>query len=288
MIALPDLAHVIPRAAVYFPASRPIDKTQLRALHEALARRAGSDPDDSHAGSHWQALERRLTGRARWDTVIERRDLSDSATREEYLEFATTQLTPQNLADRVGYYSPVIDGVQYTIDYFNPANELSMPYREAGEIVVVLMMQSAEPLSVRFPRFIRDHMPASFPMIVRDHFEILRPSGVFGCYSIMSTLSAFLEDRAAPRYRPWDFLFQLHLLKNPPITIGPDSRISGRLVGMLPGKEARFHSVEEYGDSGVLIQIGAGFDAALSWEYFAIAKALGMHCIQELCEGTVR
>lgn len=288
MIDRARLAHVIPGAAVYFPLARPVDRPQLHALHQALARRASSELDSSLIESHWQRLERRLTGHARWDSVVERPDYPRRGTREQYLAWETTHLTPQNLASRAGYLSPVVDRVQYTFDYFNPANELGMPYREAGEPVLALMMQSTEPSAVSFPCLIRDHMPDSFAGIVRDLFDILAPSGIFGCYSLMSTLSAFLEDRAPPRYSPWDFLFQLHLLKNPPFPINRETRISGRLVGMLPGKEAPFHSVQPYGDSAVLIQIGAGFDAVLRWEYFAIAKALDMFCIQELCEGTIR
>jgi len=103
----------------------------------------------------------------------------------------------------------------------------------------------------------------------------------------MSTLTAFIEGRAAARYSPWDFLFQLHLLKNPPISLTPETRIPGTLVGMLPGKEVRLHLVEDYGDLGVLIQIKADFNSDIAWEYFAVAKALGLHCIQELCEGSV-
>ena len=288
MIDTQTLAHVIPGAAVYFPLGRPLDEAQFHSLHHTLARRAGSAPDRSLLDSHWQALERRLSGHARWDSVVARREYPRRGTRDEVLAWQATHLTPRNLADRAGYLSTIVDGVEYTFDYFNPENELGLSYRQAGEPVVALMMQSAEPRPTSFPCLIRDRMPDSFMSIIREAFDILAPSGIFGCYSIMSTLCAFLEDRAPSRYSPWDFLFQLHLLKNPPFAISPETRISGRLVGMLPGKEAGFHRVEPFGDSAVLIQVGAGFDAMLRWEYFAIAKALDMHCIQELCEGTIR
>lgn len=55
---------------------------------------------------------------------------------------------------------------------------------------------------------------------------------------------------------------------------------------MLPGKEVRLAKVEDWGGGRVFVQISPGLEANISWEYFAVAKALGMTCVQQLVEGS--
>ena len=89
-----------------------------------------------------------------------------------------------------------------------------------------------------------------------------------------------------PRYRPWEFLFPLQVLKDPPIPLTAETRISGSLVGMLSGKEVDLAKVEDWGGGRVLLQTRPGLEASISWEYFAVAKALGMTPVQQLVEGS--
>jgi hypothetical protein len=281
-----DLVHVLHHAyAVHFTLARPLEKDAFFWALSALRARAGADGVTGDAEQHWGAIERRLRCEDRWDRLVKRP--GDSLGRvEAAIKARTTSQTVQNILRERPFTGYTIEGLHYTLDVFNPRNELEMPYQGAGEAVITLLFLSTDPPSVG-PARIRDRLVenASFYEILKDLDGILRPEHVCGTYSMMSVLCAYLEGRVDPARRPWDFLFPLHVLKDPPIPLTPATRISGRPVGMLPGKEVKLARVEDWGGGRVLIQTMPGLDPVIGWEYFAVAKALGMTCVQQLVEG---
>lgn len=280
-----DLAHVLHHYAVHFVLTRPLEKAMFLWVLAALHARAGNTNASGDPESHWRALELRMTGKNRWDAIVERPDDSLGMVQAALKRRTTTQSVSNILRVRpfTGY---VIEGLRYTVDFFNPANELEMHYNGAGETVVALLFETTDPPSVG-PSRIRDRLRENqaFYAILKDLDGILQPEYVCGDRSLCDVMWAYVSGRANPARRPWDFLFPLHVLKDPPIPLTPETRISGRPVGMLPGKEVKLAKVEDWGNGRVLIQIQPGFDAGISWEYFAVAKALGMIPVQQLVEG---
>ncbi len=283
-----DLAHVLHyTAAVHFVLPRPLHRDAfLWALH-ALESRAGRSLTAVTAEEHWQAVEERMAGRSRWDAVVPRYR-GPLKTGDDFKRQAATTQSVENILRHRRFTAYAIDDIRYTVDLFNPSNELAMPYAGAAEPVIVLLFHGMEPPSTSYPAIVRDRLfeNKSFYEILKDLDGILHPEQVCGTYSMMSVLWAYLEGRVDPSYRPWEFLFPLHVLKDAPIPLTPETRISGRLVGMLPGKEVKLAKVEDWGGGRVLIQVNPGLEANISWEYFAVAKALGMTPVQELVEGS--
>jgi hypothetical protein len=284
-----DLAHVLHHSpAVYFVLKRVLEKDLFFWALAALKARAGTEGASGAPEEHWRALELRQTGESRWDRLVKRPDDALSMVERAVRKRATDQTVTNILRERP-FTSYVIDGLRYTVDVFNPANELQMPYQSAGEAVVALLFESTEPPSVG-PAGTRDRLVenGAFYEILKDLDGIFQSEYVCGteANTMMSLLSAYLVGRVDSSYRPWEFLFQLHVLRDPPIEITEEMRISGGLVGMLPGREVKPAKVEDWGDDRVLIQTRAGLDSVISWEYFAVAKALGMTPVQQLVEGS--
>ncbi len=277
------LVYLIPAQAVYYVLRRPLEKDAFLWALEALRSRASADNIVGNPERHWHAIEARVSSESRWDRVVELPDEALQGIEAMRRNRASIQ-NVSNILQLRPFSGYTINGLQYTVDVFNPANELEMPYAGAGEPVLALLMRGLEPEPG--PIALRLAENTSFYEILKDLDGILQPEHVCGTYSMMSVLSAYLEGRVDPGWRPWDFFFPLHVLKDPPIPLTPETRISGRLVGMLPGKEVKLAKAEDWGGGRVLIQVNPGLDAALSWEYFAVAKALGMTPVQQLVEGS--
>ena len=277
------LAHVLPAQAVYFVLRQPLEKGTFLWVLRALEARAGRSDADSTPQDHWEALQKRMTGRNRWDTLAPPYT-GPLRTGEDGRRKAAAQQTVRNIQRLRRYSGYTIQGLQYTVDLFNPGNELEAPYAGAGEPVFALLLQGLEPEPGPISLHLAEN--STFYEILKDLDGILHPEYVCGTYSMMSVLCAYLDGRIDPTYRPWEFLFPLHVLKDPAIPLTSETRISGRLVGMLPGKEVKLAKVEDWSGGRVLIQTRPGLDAVIAWEYFAVAKALGMTPVQQLVEGS--
>jgi hypothetical protein len=226
-----------------------------------------------------------MCGSARWDAVVPlpREPLQGLEALKWMRVSAQTVENVLRVRCFTGY---VVEGVRYTLDVFNPSNELEMPYRGAGEPVLALLMQSTDS-PVIGPRRIRDSLVenSSFYEILKDLDGILHPEAVRGTYSLMSVLCAYLERRADPMYRPWDFLFPIHLLESSMTAPDTKTRFYGEPIGMMKDRYWTLAKVEEWPGRRVLIQVRPGIDQDVAPEYFAVAKALGMVAVQQLVEG---
>jgi hypothetical protein len=198
----------------------------------------------------------------------------------------TSSQTVQNILRMRPFMGYAIEGIRYTFDWFNPSNELEMPYEGAGEPVLALLFQSADPPALG-PGRIRDRLVENraFYEVIQDIDGILRPRHVCGTYSLMSVLCAYLEGRADPAHRPWEFLFPLHVLQGSPIRLTMQTRFYGESIGMMKDRSWTLARVEEWSEGRVLVQIRRGIDQDIAPEYFAVAKALEMIPVQQLVGG---
>jgi hypothetical protein len=282
-----DLLHALPQSAVvHFVLGDPLEKDALLWSLRSIESRGIADTSVT-SDSHWSALQRRAAGSSRWETVAPRYS-GPLKSHADWTRHDGAVQSTSNILRLRGYAGYTVDGIRYTVDLFNPANELGIPYAGAGEPVVALLFEGTEAASARGPLVVRDRLveTRSFYEILKDLDGILRPQYVCGTYSMMSLLWAYVDARADYRYRPWDFLFPLHVLKNPSIRITSDMSFSGEPIGMAKNRRCTLANVEQWGDDRVLIQTRPGLESNISWEYFAVAKALGMIPVQQLVEGS--
>lgn len=275
------LAHCCPGPAVYFVMAGFPTKDQFAAGLRTLSAPTALEVASESIEQHWDTLLQRREGNRRWDSVTTmptaRRTPQDLIARNR------ARLVPERLAEVSGYVAPVVDGVRYTFDLFNPGDELAIGYAGAGEPVLALLLQSAKPAH-GYPILVRDHLPPSFFALVSELDRILAPIHLCGTYSLVSPLIAYLEGRVARETLPWEFLFPLHVLGQGTPRVTPDTEFDGSAVGLSPGRTVKPFLVEDWGDR-VLIMVRPGFEAVLGSEYFVVAKALGRVCVQQLVEG---
>ena len=280
-----DLKHVIPQCpAVYFVLNDPLTHEQFVEVLSGLMARVPAAVDTDAIEAHWTTLEARRAGARRWDSVSPREQLNLAPGREAYLEYLTTRLTPSSLALRSRHVVPVVDCVRYTVDYFNPANELGLPYRSSGEPVLALLME----IAVEGLHLGRDPLPPSFYDILRDLYRLLSPEHLCATYSLYSILCAYDDGRANPAIRPWTFLHNIQLLTNPAIQIDSETEFILNPRDRSPDGRFRLARVEEYEPGRVLIQIHPeGFGRLMLTHDIVVARALGTHAMIELVEGRV-
>jgi hypothetical protein len=285
MISEALLRHVLPGHAVYFVLGGTLSREPFFAALDTLRGRSTQAETNVTPDDYWRALEERRTGRSRWDSVVPVPNTPLEGV-EALKWMQTSSQTVQNILRLRPFMGFVIEGIRYTFDWFNPSNELGMPYRGAGEPVIALLLQSADPPALG-PGRIRDRLAEnrSFYEILEDIDGILCPQMTCGTYSLMSVLCAYLEGRADPTHRPWGFLFPLHVLHSPPIRLTMETRFYGGSIGMMKDRSWTLARVEEWSRGRVLIQVRRGIDQDMAPEYFAVAKALGMIPVQQLVEG---
>jgi hypothetical protein len=285
MISEEVLRHVLPGHAVYFVLRETLSRDSFLVALDVLQSRGAKTEAKATPDDHWNALEERRAGKSRWDSVMPPPS-SPLAGVDALKWMQTGSQSVQNILRVRPFTGFAIEGIRYTIDWFNPNNELEMPYRHAGEPVIALLFQGADPPALG-PGRVRDRLAEnrSFYEILKDLDGILRPQRVCGTYSLMSVLCAYREGRADPALRPWDFLFPLHVLQNPPIPLTMETRFYGGSIGMMKDRYWTLAKVKEWSEGRVLIQVRRGIDQDVAPEYFAVAKALGMIPVQQLVEG---
>jgi hypothetical protein len=177
----------------------------------------------------------------------------------------------ENIVARRGFGSWLIDGIGYTIDCFNPADELELGYRGAGEPVLAL------PIGGDY-QGIRDHLgdKPSFYTIIQGVADIVRPRCVVAASDMSNVTLAIAEGRLSRSFSPWDFLFPVTVRRRDPAW--PDLATLRRL----------FYRVERWEDDRVLLQVRVGLDEMdIGQDYPAAAEPLGLVATQELIPGII-
>jgi hypothetical protein len=262
-----DLRHVLHLApAVFFVLRSELTRSQFDQLTRELDR-AGSADSVATVEDHWKALQERMKGFRRWDKLT-LRYTGPLDGGENMRRYVNSLHSVQNIITQRSYTAYTIDGVQYVVDVFNPANELELPYARAGEAVLALLLDNS---------IVRDRLDTveSFYAIVRRFDSILQPEYVRGTYSMAAVAFAYMENRIPVSTRPWELLFPLSVLSREHIPKALDL-------------QSLFTRVESWAEERVLLQVMKGFDSALWPAYVRAARALNMTAVQEIVEGTYR
>ena len=287
-----DLKHRLPaNPSVFFPLSGELKRKAFERIMGVLDRQAGRRDTTATAAEHWSALEERNTGSKRWDRLVARYSGPTESKEDGIRQRASFHNVGNVLAQRP-YTAHTVEGIQYVVDLFNPANELEMPYAGAGETVVALLLRELEFGTVQY-RLVQN---APFYRIVREIAEILEPECVRGTYSMFPILVAYLEGRLNPK-RPWELLFPLSVLTKP-AALAPSADLStcrttndslALLWPMLASPRFRglplarlFKKVEVWDENRILVQVWNGLESVLRDEYGEAARTLGMSAVQEL------
>lgn len=278
------LAHILPGNGVYFVLREPLARESFMGALRVLERRAEASETSASWEDHWREIQERIAGRSRWDVVappIPREELDSLEGRSRA---RATRQTVENVLRLRKYTGFAAEGLRYTLDVFNPNGEIEVPYEGAGEAVVALLMQGLEPEPG--PIALRLSENQAFYELLKDLDAVMNPEHVCGTYSLMSPLAAYLEGRVDPAWRPWDFLFPLHVLRWPGTQLTKETLFHGGSIGMMKDRAWAVARADEWSHGRVLVQVRNGLDRQLSGEYFAVAKALGMIPVQQLVEGS--
>ena len=271
--------------AIYFVLPEPLRRGQFDQVCAVLEAHS----DDSYGeqqGTHWERLQDRLTGlQPRWGTMVPAFD-GPLKTPEDGVQFRAAWHAVPNLVSKRGYRAYRMDGLACTLDYFNPANELRVPYAGAGELVLALVLHSNRMLSGSDDRDIAHNLHTADELFaaLQEIDSILQPEWVVGTYSLASILLAYRDGRMDREIRPWELQFTLSAL---PI---PESLSLTRLRGDLPLVEAgtplyprtfRPARVDAWRADRVLFLATPGLSSAIGNELAAAAKIFGRTDSQE-------
>lgn len=249
---------------------------QFYSVMEILERHAGPNRGAKPA-DHWLALKERVLGRSRWDTVVPvyRGDLRVAEGRKEW--GGTVQLASR-MSGKRPYSAFERDGILYVLDVFNPANELELDYRGAGEPVLTLQLgeTTADPRLVHQSLPIRDKLGEidSFYRILVDLVRALRPKRLVGGDYLGRVILAYRtpKGRLARTVSPWDLLWTL--------TAVDRERLSGLTAEEIGRHFWRAISIEGY--SSVVLHLVPRFDSVMGAEYIRGARLLGMRSVAEV------
>jgi hypothetical protein len=264
---LQDLRHELHvGSAVYLVLRQPLGRAQFDAIIGIFAARHAAVTGQTAMDAYWDSLVERAAGRTPWSHLRPRYTGPDD-TIEAIRQIQSSVNTLDNILTARPYAAFEIDGLKYTLDLFNPADELRLGYRGAGEPVLVLLFRGSE------PAITQDQLVpiASFYQVLAEVDRIVAPQYVRGEHSFEPIAIAYAETRLPLGRRPWDLLFGLSVLDSP--------------LESLPD-EVHFYcaKIETWGAHRTLIQVLPGFSAQLAPEYENTAHALGMTAVQELIQ----
>ena len=271
-----DLARSLHGHAVYFVLREPLRRDQFDRISGLLETHAGGASGGS-VDQHWTRLQERLTGRQpRWSVLVPAYD-GPMKTAEDGARLRASWHNVSNIVASRGYRSHSVDGITYTLDYFNPGNELQLDYRGAGEHVLTLVLQGGETIppgtgGVDLQRGL--NRIDSFFEIVRWVDRILEPLSIVGTNSLGSVLMAYREGRIDPGVRPWEFFYPLAVL---PLPENLDLKaLGGTLPLVIPGvkllpRTFTLGRVEGWSGGRVMVLSETGFSMAIGNVLTAVA-----------------
>jgi hypothetical protein len=264
-----DLKHVIQQApGLYFVLPDALDRSATMDALKLLRAVGGSATPDSALERHWHALVRRSSGTARWDVVSPRYTGSDESP-DGMREVHRRAPFFRNIVELREYTCFTASDIDYTLDLFNPANELDLPYHGAGETVVALLLGAGTPRTTQVGLI--DNQ--DFYRIVRGLHDIFGPTHLCGIHSLASIVIAFDEGRVGSSTSPWDFLY--------PITVVTARESFPPMLEL----QRLFSRVDRWPDERLFLQVRKGLDAVMAPEYVAAGRAVGMVPVQEVVPG---
>ena|SRR5579872_6185533 len=234
---------------------KAFDRTLFLSIIDVLQDRVGDRVELNRKEEHWHVLQERMEGKAPWDLVV------SSAAPDEPWYLSLYQVS--NMVRRRPYLDFKISSIRYTVDVFNPRDELGLGYATADETVVTLVTQHSEASLIHNRQFYE---------IINEFDCILKPRTIVGMAApTLATLSlAFSYEEIGSDVNPWTaFLFPLSII-NLPKQVGDVSL------------DRYFKRFDRFADGRVLLQVNDGIGAELSQRYIDAARVLGMKAVQEL------
>jgi hypothetical protein len=110
-----DIKHIIQQVAVVlFGLNAPIQEAQFNSVIDLLGAAAGGFDTAATPAEHWQALQRRMEGRARWDTLVSR--VPVELTGEALKRLKASMHSVENILRVFPFTACTLDDVQYVVD----------------------------------------------------------------------------------------------------------------------------------------------------------------------------
>lgn len=274
MLSIEDLRHNLPGSpAVFFVLKNGLTEQRFFKLLTALETVAVSVETAVTKNQYWEAIAERMQGKRRWDTLVPR--FTGDIDGGGLIKLNESLNVAENIPKHRPYARYVVDEVKYVIDLFNPANELELPYRGAGEAVVALLLANALKTFVLHPLPVRDKLRdiANFYKIVDQFIEILEPENVCGGFYIARVTMAYqhAKEKLSEEVRPWDFLWTMNVLD------------VGRVNGIERNDlERTFAKVVDLSNGQILLQVMPGFDSIMGREYTFASRLLKMKPVTEI------
>lgn len=146
---LARLSHLLFRdGAVFFINRTQFQRPQFDSLVQVLQSKAEVDLESSRRELYWRALEERLEGSARWDTICPFVPVSQDIESQKL--YRSSQFTVANILRERPHVGFTVEKICYVIEVFNPRDELGLGYAGAGEPIVALLLKETQFGSVRF------------------------------------------------------------------------------------------------------------------------------------------
>jgi hypothetical protein len=252
-----DIKHWVQQApVVLFGARQELDEDRFLRAVDFLLERAERGDTDANRNDHWRAIERRLRGRDRWDAIVPR-FAGDFSTGENIRKHIDSQHSAANILKHRPYTAATINGLQFVLDVFDPAGELGIPYKDAGEPVLALLMKGTTRLATH------DELTSNEPFyeVIAGLDAIVDAHHVIGNFSMVNTMMAYNDGSLSPMLSIWDLLYQL-------VTV---QAIDAPPRAVLEGL---FERVDAFPGNRLLLQLTKGFDFIVRDKYAVAANLL--------------
>jgi hypothetical protein len=256
-----DVKHWVQQApAVLFGARQALDQRLFLRAIDFLLEQAGRGDTDAGRTDHWRAVEHRLRGASRWDSLVPR-FAGGFTTGDDVRHHIDSQHSVRNILKFRPYTAATVNGIQFVLDVFDPAGELGIPYKDAGAPVLALLMQGTTRLAVN------DELASNerFYEIVAGIDAIVDAHHVIGNFSMVNTMMAFNSGALSPMLSIWDLFYQLVTV--PAIDAPPRQAL-----------ERLFERVDAFSRDRLLLQLTKGFDFIVRDEYAVAADMLHLTC----------
>jgi hypothetical protein len=269
----PDaLRYLLPaEPAVLFPLSEPLGRSTFFSLLDVLARH-GEPVTGASADAHWEELERRRAGAARWDRIAPppAPDLQPGSTEFIRASNDAQMYVPNLLARRPyrGYRIGPFTGV--TIDWFNPADEFELGYAGAGEPVLALLLSSWGK-----PGLIQDQLSTvtQFYDLLSDVDGTLASREIHGAASFGAPFMFYAGGNVPATVSPWSFLYPLSVIERVP-ACPSDAELAKAFAVVRPWSRNR-----------ILLQPLPGLSLRIASEFPTCASLVGRTAVQETIPG---
>jgi hypothetical protein len=253
--------NVASTPAVYFLLARPVDEVMFQSVIQILEEASGTRVSQASVRQHWDALTQRIAGSSRWDSIMPLPVVSvDDPDRIDKLTAAAQ--TFDNILKMRGYVPFVINGLRFTIDVFNPQNELELPGWSDEWSVLALMFAPTRPGGRSTLRDLASSEPFYDLLLRMDN--VVHPLSICGTFSLASMVHALHDRRMHSAQTLWEVLY--------PLTVVPQT--SNTPSHALLSSHCAV--VRSWPRNRILLQVNPGFHRTMDEAYARVAEMVGL------------